>query len=403
MEEHMRSLNELYRKDLPGNFNEFDILKNHWHRVLKLLENDKLPPYEFIIHPTCRCNLRCKWCIGQNIDKEWIESKAVEEKLSNPDNMLYVLKNICAYEKKADILENNNWFTACYKVKNISFSGLIGEPLMAKRAVLKGMEFLVNQGVRTGIFTNGLLIDQECIEIFKNIDYVLISLDSAKNDTYNYMKCNGLSNEKNVDKIFQNIGNLNDAKIKFKTTVDINIGYVVNEYNYGEISLAAKQLKAIGVHYFRLKFDIAIKHKLNENQLEQVRKQIQYIHDYIEDDYFKLVEIHRMSEIIASDQLRMFSRCFINKLYAAIGPDAYLYACNYHAKKGGIKHMSLLENSFEEVWDSFNHCDVNLCPQVCDPFKNRANNMLNALSEIYNKDGLKGIEAYRRELFENET
>ena len=391
----MYFLNELYRKDLPGNFNEFDVLKNHWIRVLKLFENNKLPPYEFIIHPTCKCNLRCKWCIGQNIETDCVENDAVEEKLSNPDNMLHVLKNICSYEKKLNDTQN----CTSFKVQNISFSGLIGEPLMAKDSVLKGMEFLVDQGIRTGIFTNGLLIDQSCVDVFKNIDYVLVSIDAAKNETYNYMKCGDLSHEKNVDRVLQNISNLYNEKKRYKTKVDINVGFVVNEYNYDEISVLAERLKKIGVHYFRLKFDIAIKHKLNNDQLELVRKQIQYVHEHIEDDYFKLIEIHRMSEIITSDQIRLFDKCFINKLYAAIGPDAYLYACNYHAKRGGIKHMSLLEHSFEDVWNSFEHCDVKLCPQVCDPFKNRANNMLNALYKIFNEKGVEEIEMCRKELF----
>lgn len=390
----------LYRSDLPGNFNEFDILKSHWPRVVKLFENDKLPPYEFIIHPTCICNLRCKWCIGQNISTGCVEKDAVEEKLRNPDNMIHVLKNICSYEKKAEFVENGKILKDTYRVKNISFSGLIGEPLMAKEAVLRGMNFLVNNNIRTGIFTNGLLIDNDCVKVFSNINYVLISLDAAKNDTYNHMKCSGISKENNVDKILQNINKIHDAKIKNHTKTDINVGFVVNEYNYNEISLAAKKLKEVGVHYLRLKFDIAIKHKLNEIQLEEVRKQIQYIHENIENDYFKLIEIHRMSEIISSDQHRLFNKCFINKLFAAVGPDAHLYACNYHAKKGGIRYLSLLENDFSDVWDSFTDFDTQKCPRVCDPFKNRANNMLNALNEIYTDIGLSGIEKYRREWIE---
>lgn len=397
MKEKKISLNELYRSDLPGIFNEFDVLKSHWPRVVKLLENNKLPPYEFIIHPTCVCNLRCNWCIGQNVTTGCIESEVVEEKLSNRDNMLHVLKNICSYEKKAEFFENNEMVTDSFRVRNISFSGLIGEPLMAKEAVLVGMKFLVNNDIRTGIFTNGLLIDSDCVDVFSNINYVLISLDAARNDTYNFMKCNGMSKENNVDKILQNISSINDAKLKEHTNVDINVGFVVNEYNYSEIILAAQKLKNVGVHYFRLKFVLRLMHKLNDTQLEEVRKQIQYIHEHMEDEYFKLIEIHRMSEIISSDQHRLFDRCFINKLYAAVGPDAHLYACNYHAKKGGIKYSSLLEQDFADVWSSFNHCDVKKCPKVCDPFKNRANNMLNALNDIYNNSGLIGIEKIGRD------
>ena len=388
-------LSNLYRADLPGNFNEFDILDKHWVRVVKLLQMQKLPPYEIIIHPTCICNLRCKWCIGQIITTGRIENEALEEKLSNPDNMLHVLKNICSYEKYSDYSLNQTDLPKSFRIQNISFSGLIGEPLMAKEAVLAGMKYLVEQRIRTGIFTNGLLIDRECAETLSYIDYVLISIDAGTNDTYNFTKCNNISTKKNVDQILQNISYLRDAKRRNHTNLDINVGFVVNEFNFSEISLAAKLLKDAGVHYFRLKFDIAVKHKLNSQQLDEVRKQIEFIHEHMEDDYFKLVEIHRMSELIASDQKRMFDTCYINKLFAAVGPDGYLYACNYHAKKGGKKHMSLLEHPFSDVWESFNYCEVDFCPAVCDPFKNRANNMLNALQHEYNQVGLVELEKLR--------
>lgn len=388
-------LEKLYRRDLPGNFNEFDLVKNQWDRIVHLFEEDKLPPHEFIIHPTCICNLRCRWCIGQNVETGCIENEKVEEKLSIPNNMLRVLNNIVSYKKR--IGTNPGESSKVYRVNNISFSGLIGEPLVAKESVLRGMEYLINNGIRTGIFTNGLLIDNECIDVLANINYVLISLDAAENDTYNFMKCGGLSKEKNVDKVLQSISGPHDAKRKLHTNLDINIGYVVNEFNYNEIFLAAQKVKQVGVHYFRLKFDIAINYKLTKDQLDVVRNQIRTVHEELEDDYFKLIEIHRMSEIIDSDQKRLFSKCWINKIYAAVGPDAYLYACNYHAKQGGIKHLSLLDHDFSDIWTSFDHSDVSKCPGVCDPYKNRANNMLNVLYDIYRESGIEDLEKYRKE------
>ncbi len=142
----------------------------------------------------------------------------------------------------------------------------------------------------------------------------------------------------------------------------------------------------------------AIRHKLNEQQLKEVRNQILAIHDNIDDEYFKLIEIHKMSEIITSDQVRMFNKCLINKIYAAIGPDAHIYACNYHAKAGGIRYGDVLNQNFNDVWNEFEHCDINLCPSVCDPFKNRANNMLSELFKTYNLCGMDAIDNFRKKL-----
>lgn len=393
-------LNNLFRNDLPGNFNEFDLVRNQWPRIQNVFENKKVLPYEIIIHPTWTCNLRCKWCIGQNVESNnnYGETNLVE-KLRDPNNMLKMLKNICSAESKGSYFEKGIQKSDVFKVQNISFSGLIGEPLIAKKAVLAGMDYLISQNIRTGIFTNGLLIDSQAINTLANINYILISLDAANNETYNYMKCSGLSQkEKRVDLIINNITRLSDEKRKIKSKLDINVGFVVNEYNYKEIYKLARMLKNIGVHYLRLKFDIAIRHKLNEQQLKEVRNQILAIHDNIDDEYFKLIEIHKMSEIITSDQVRMFNKCLINKIYAAIGPDAHIYACNYHAKAGGIRYGDVLNQNFNDVWNEFEHCDINLCPSVCDPFKNRANNMLSELFKTYNLCGMDAIDNFRKKL-----
>lgn len=392
-------LENLFRNDLPGNFNEFDLVKNQWPRIQNVFNGNKLLPHEIIIHPTWTCNLRCKWCIGQNVETSNKEQVELQEKLNDPNNMLKMLQNICSSENEGVYFENGKQKKEIFKVNNISFSGLIGEPLIAKTAVLKGMEYLVNQNIRTGIFTNGLLMDSQAIDTMANINYVLISIDAANNETYNFMKCSGLSQtEKRVDLILKNIAQLNDEKLKIKSNLDINVGFVVNEYNYKEIYKLASLLRKIGVHYLRLKFDIAIKHKLNNQQLDEVRNQILSVHNNLDNNYFKLIEIHRMSELISSDQKRLFNTCFINKIYAAIGPDAHLYACNYHAKEGGVRYGDVLNENFIDVWRNFNHCDVNLCPNVCDPFKNRANNMLSELYNIYNLYGMDAIEEFRKKL-----
>lgn len=388
-------LKSLYRGDIPEIFNEFRLLNNQWERVDQILKNHKLPPYEVIIHPTCTCNLRCKWCIGQNLKTGQIESEVVKENLINPDEMLKVVKNLCSFVEHRTIRIGDHFEEKEYAIENVSFSGLIGEPLTAKESVLSAMEYLCTQNKRVGIFTNGLLIDDQIAEVFSNINYVLISLDAANNETYNYMKCASQKNDC-FDKVVNNIRLLNDVKKRNCSNLDINIGFVVNQYNYKEILDAAKLMKGIGVHYFRLKFDIAIKLKLSPDELSAVSEQIKYIRENIEDDYFKLVEIHKMSEVITSDQNRNFNTCLINKLFGAIGPDGGLYACNYHAKKGGILLGDLLHESFSKIWSRTDHSDVGKCPFVCDPFKNRANNMLNALKELHdtasNEDFYKTME-----------
>ena len=52
------------RFDLPRRFNEFDLLKTHFSRIINVFNNNVLPPYEILIHSSSICNLSCEWCIG---------------------------------------------------------------------------------------------------------------------------------------------------------------------------------------------------------------------------------------------------------------------------------------------------------------------------------------------------
>jgi hypothetical protein len=58
------------RNDLPGRFNELDVLRREWSRVEAMLNGETLPPYEVLIHPSSGCNLRCVWCIGDHVPIE---------------------------------------------------------------------------------------------------------------------------------------------------------------------------------------------------------------------------------------------------------------------------------------------------------------------------------------------
>ncbi len=381
----MKDLQRLYRKNLVGNFNEFDLFQTNRERISRIFKGEILPPYEVLIHPSSTCNLRCLWCIGENLSEQQ-KNERLEEKLRDPEHMIHILKTILDYKEGS------------FKTENISFSGLLGEPLVFKEATLTGMKYLQEHGIRTGLFTNGLLMDEEVCKVLSGISYVLISLDAATNRTYCKMKCQGLNQNFNyIKKVTDNIFTLNQVKKKMQSNLDINMGYVVNPYNYFEIEQAAGLAKALGVRFFRLKMDIAVKNVLSKEQQQAVTAQIANIKKYLEDDYFHLVEIHSISQMIDSDQKRLFSQCYINRIFAAVGSDGCLYACNYHAKKGGVQFGNLLEENMSDVWKRIGQLEIHQCPRVCDPYKNRANNMLNQAKYLYDTEG----EAYLYDLVDH--
>jgi hypothetical protein len=78
--------------------------------------------------------------------------------------------------------------------------------------------------------------------------------------------------------------------------------------------------------------------------------------------------------------------------------DGHLYPCNYHPRPGGASYGSAIDSSFREVWEGIQRRRIRddlpaICPKVCDPFKNRANGMLQVAKQIASAHGLDHLEA----------
>lgn len=92
----------------------------------------------------------------------------------------------------------------------------------------------------------------------------------------------------------KNIEELNESKKKYDSNIDINVGYVINQYNYNQIYELAVKLKKIGVHYLRFKTDIASLLVMNDEQKNIASEQIKRIRKKLCDDYFSVVGIHNV-------------------------------------------------------------------------------------------------------------
>ncbi len=78
----------------------------------------------------------------------------------------------------------------------------------------------------------------------------------------------------------------------------------------------------------------------------------------------------------------------------------------FHPKKNGYNYGSAIEQDFSEIWEGILESDVDnkipkICPSVCDPFKNRANRLLEIAYEIYKEDGLESLIKNIEEIKEN--
>lgn len=381
-------LKEVVRMDIPERFSEFGFLKRNFSRILNTFDGNILPPYEILIHTSSICNLYCKWCIGNHVADKQSKNGLIANNLNDLDNMKKVVDGILNYKKIGRDYEINS--NKEFKVENVSFSGITGEPMVSKEAILYAINKLSENGLRVGMFTNGTLLTEETHDIILKMAYVLISIDAGKEETYSKLKCDG-RNFNMLDKVFQNIKNLSNKKKLSNSNLDINIGYIINQYNYNEIYELAIKLKELGVHYFRIKTDIASEMLMNGDQIKEAKKQIEQAKKELTDRNFEIVEIHRLGD--EKQKRRNFNKCFIHYLMGAISSDGRVYPCNYHPKPNGFSYDSAIEKDFSDIWNNLMNYDIdnsipNICPDRCDPFKNRTNKMLEVAYKIYKEKGI---------------
>lgn len=148
------------------------------------------PLSSFVIKVASRCNLNCSYCYEYNMgDTSWKRMpKVMSEEVFT--KILLRIREHC---------ESHNFH-------NISLSLHGGEPLLVGHENMNGYAELIDRylgafQVSTGIQTNGLLIDQEFIEIFQRYGITLgLSLDGlpGNNDIFRYYH-NGKGSGKDVE------------------------------------------------------------------------------------------------------------------------------------------------------------------------------------------------------------
>lgn len=385
-------LKKYVRFDLPGRFNEFDLLKTHYSRVINIFEGNILPPYEILIHPASICNLSCEWCIGSFVANKNNNDKLLTNNLMKLENMKKIIDGILKYKKIGkDYIDG---LDKEFSVQNVSFSGITGEPFVAKESILYAIDKLSDAGIRVGAFTNGTLIEPEMYDTVLKMNYLLISVDAGNLKTYSKLKCQN-KNPKMLDKILNTISSLSEKKKIINSNTDINVGYVVNEYNFNELYEIAIKLKNSGVHYLRLKTDIASLMKMSRDQRELAKLEIEKIKKNLVDDYFQIVEIHDVLD--EREKTREHSKCFVHYLIGNISADGNVYPYNYHPKPNGYHLGSAIDKEFGTIWNEMQNNDIDkllpgICPAVCDPFKNRANKLLEIAYKIYITKGMKYLK-----------
>lgn len=397
------------RVDLPGRFNEIDVLRRYERRVEAMLRGAPVPPYEVLIHPSSSCNLRCAWCVGDHVPAPSADglqvlsaSKTADGRLPDvlglPTNMLSLLRSIREYTAAYDaLLPDGTSHTVEEGVEAVSFSGLIGEPLNASEAVLAGLDYMADSELRVGLFTNGTRMGPAVQDRILRIAYVHVSIDAATGETYSRLKFEGRPQGTHLfESALRNVTQLIDRRATGgRSHLEINASFVLYPDNYREVLAAGRLLRDMGVDCFRVKRDNTSTVTLGPSEQAEADDLIRTLEEESEGTGFRVLRIH---DVRAKPEARMFTSCMITNLMAAVGSDGHLYPCNYHPRPGGASYGSAVDQPFGSVWEGSRRRSLmpllpTICPMSCDPFKGRANSMLSDLADTYRSDGLDALRA----------
>lgn len=173
-----------------------------------------------IFRPTNSCNLMCNYCYDKNNhqnSEKTISKKATDLFKKEEENII----------KSLDILYDNE------KKPKIILHG--GEPLLIETKVLDGFcQELKKRNVDISIQTNGTLINDEVIDLFKKYSFSIgLSLDGC-NESQNYQRIypNGTNS---FNRVMHNLKKLQEADIKFGLIMSVakqHIGFEQELYNF---------------------------------------------------------------------------------------------------------------------------------------------------------------------------
>ncbi len=184
---------------VDATINEFETLKSE----VSVLENDETH-YTIIINPTMNCNFKCWYCYEEHIK----DSKVNNETLTK----IYKLIDNVVNDKK---------------IKSFEIGWFGGEPLLYLNQTMKPILEYANERAkktikkfRSNITTNGYLINQNAVDLFKKyqLNHFQITLDGNRelHDTIRFVN----SKKGSYDKITENIKLL--LRNQLSTTLRIN-------------------------------------------------------------------------------------------------------------------------------------------------------------------------------------
>ena len=295
---------------------------------------------------TSKCNLRCSHC---SVGKNYFNGKVKELSLS----------------QKLEIIDK----LASGGVEGISLLG--GEPLTMEADLISVIEYAISKGFKISLVTNGLLLREEVMKkvVDSGISHITISLDGATKVAHETMRGKGT-----FEKLIHNVSDLTNYIRQAKSPLQVNINTVLTRLNYPQMEEIIDLCMGLKVNQWTLL-------SLGCVGFAEDHKENLAITPYEEIDATKRIiqrcSLGNLQGLNVTPQVYPLVFDYIKKVYGFVmpkqriccnasislgfvAPDGNMYPCDrvpgesYLGRKLGdttIRPMSLLHNSFYEIWN----------------------------------------------------
>lgn len=308
----------------------------------KILNGNSHGPIVVEIDLTERCNYNCVFCIDE------LKSRNIILEFNRSD--LFSVARDCH-----DL-----------GVKAIVVTG--GGESLLNPYIIDFLIKLKSYNIDIGLVTNGYYLLSVYKEVSSLCNWIRISLNAGRIETYNY-----LSNPPSDawDRVIDGIKKCIDIQ-----KAEIAVSFIVLNQNIDEIYIASKLAKNLGCSYIQFKGKYIPGNKKNiaffpRHLSKKIWLQIE-ISRVLEDDFFKIFISNTL--LVATRKLIVppkngYNRCYIQELRTLITPSA-IFPCPIH--RGNYRFAIPRNDSFKNLWINpsrkiiFQNVNVDLdCPNFC--------------------------------------
>jgi radical SAM protein with 4Fe4S-binding SPASM domain len=377
----------------------------HLDKVQEYFDNKNPDPITIEIDPSNACNHSCPFCISGHLHlKKYKDTDLFNRTMLDKNTFKKLVEDLV--EMRIDAI---NWTGG-------------GEPTM-NPYLGEAINYIgKNSNIKMGMFSNGSMLERFNLykTITENLDWIRISIDAGKKDSYDQLRVTNKNN--NFEVVINNIKKLIKIKKETNSNLTIGVGFVVTEDNYEEIDSFSKIFKKIDVDYCQFKPEIIQIERSGER--DKFKEQISCdfwlskvidLLDEAKNSLGKKFECnsYKIEDLIVDvkNYGRNYKMCIGSQFQPCIGADGNVYVCTNHRGHKKYSYGNLKDTSLKSIWsdidkrkkimDRINKEEkFSKCTHLCKPHE--SNKMLwNIKENLTNKNYIQNLKEKTEKLKKN--